>query len=118
MSVGLLEKIKEFVVRLVKDTAFRERLDNSTPEERRRMLENAGYSFSKEEWETAAIDLIESKERGELSELTELELVGVFGGVTQNIIAQPMYGVINSPPNPTPNPIHIRPMYGVPVIPD
>ncbi len=80
MSVNLFERLKEFLVRLVKDQSFRIELDNGTGEERQQILKSAGYIFSKEEFETAAIHVLESKERGEFTELNEEELAGVLGG--------------------------------------
>ncbi|MFB2978652.1 Nif11-like leader peptide family RiPP precursor [Microseira sp. BLCC-F43] len=111
MSVNLLERLKEFLVRLVKDQAFRNQLDNSTVEERQQALKEAGYVFSKEEFETAALDLLESKEQGEFTDLNEEELAGVLGGFVggKYPIIQPMYGVIVWPPKDW----LPQPMYGV-----
>jgi predicted ribosomally synthesized peptide with nif11-like leader len=96
MSVNLFERLKEFLVRLVKDQSFRTELDNGTVEERQEVLKSAGYIFSKEEFETAALHVLESKERGELTELTEEELAGVLGGFIggKYPIFQPMYGAV------------------------
>ncbi|MEG4503419.1 Nif11-like leader peptide family RiPP precursor [Microcoleus sp. F6_B4] len=105
MSVNLFERLKEFLVRLVKDQSFRTELDNGTVEERQQILKSAGYIFSKEEFETAAIHVLESKERGEFTELNEEELAGVLGGLGATVgfdfnlsskepIIQPMYGVV------------------------
>jgi predicted ribosomally synthesized peptide with nif11-like leader len=118
MSVSLFERLKEFLVRLVKDKSFRTELDNGTVEERQQILKSAGYIFSKEEFETAAIHVLESKERGEFTELNEEELAGVLGGFVgeKYPIIQPMYGVIVEPPIDTswpPKPPLPQPMYGV-----
>ncbi len=118
MSVNLFERLKEFLVRLVKDPSFRTELDNGTVEERQQILKSAGYIFSKEEFETAAIHVLESKERGEFTELNEEELAGVLGGFVgeKYPIIQPMYGVIVEPPIDTswpPKPPLPQPMYGV-----
>ena len=118
MSVSLFEKLKEFLVRLVKDQSFRTELNNGTLEERQQILKSAGYIFSKEEFETAAIHVLESKERGEFTELNEEELAGVLGGFVgeQYPIIQPMYGVVVTEPPiiswPPKEPID-QPMYGV-----
>jgi hypothetical protein len=56
MSVNLFERLKEFLVRLVKDQSFRTQLDNGTVEERHEVLKSSGYIFSKEEFETAALE--------------------------------------------------------------
>jgi len=116
MSVNLFERLKEFLVRLVKDQSFRTELDNGTVEERQQILKSAGYIFSKEEFETAALDVLESKERGEFTELNEEELAGVLGGcigATYPVI-QPMYGVIVRPVISWPPKVPIaQPMYGI-----
>ena len=124
MSVSLFERLKEFLVRLVKDQSFRTELDNGTVEERQQILKSAGYIFSKEEFETAAIHVLESKERGEFTELNEEELAGVLGGfVRGELVIQPMYGVIVDPPEVQPmygvivDPPYAQPMYGVSIPP-
>ena len=105
MSVNLFERLKEFLVRLVKDQSFRTELDNGTVEERQQILKSAGYIFSKEEFETAAIHVLESKGRGEFTELNEEELAGVLGGLASERLSfrfklplppQPTYGVVFS----------------------
>ena len=122
MSVSLFEKLKEFLVRLVKDKSFRTELDNGTVEERQQILKSAGYIFSKEEFETAAIHVLESKERGEFTELNEEELAGVLGGFMRGeLIIQPMYGVVVSEPETvswSPEEPIFQPMYGVIIPPD
>lgn len=122
MSVNLFERLKEFLVRLVKDQSFRTELDNGTVEERQQILKSAGYIFSKEEFETAALHVLESKERGEFTELNEEELAGVLGGFVGGKfpIIQPMYGVVTGQPIiswPPQEPI-AQPMYGVIIEPD
>ena len=107
MSVNLFERWKELLVKLVKDRSFRTQLDNGTVEERQQILKSAGYIFSKEEFETAALHVLESKERGEFTELTEEELAGVLGGFVgakalipqltiDSAISQAPYGVITA----------------------
>jgi predicted ribosomally synthesized peptide with nif11-like leader len=117
MSVNLFERLKEFLVRVVKDQSFRTQLDNGTVEERQEVLKSAGYIFSKEEFETAAIHVLESKERGEFTELNEEELAGVLGGFVggEFPIIQPMYGVVTWPPiiSWPPKPPFPQPMYGI-----
>ena len=116
MSVSLFERLKEFLVRLVKDKSFRTELDNGTVEERQQILKSAGYIFSKEEFESAALQVLESKERGEFTELNEEELAGVLGGFVggEFPIIQPMYGAILWPPKDW----VAQPMYGVVVATD
>jgi len=115
MSVGLLERVKEFLVRLVKDQAFRSQLENSTIDERNKFLQDAGYNFSKEEFETATIQVLDLKEQGKFTQLSEEELVAAVGGLVKNPPhPQPLYGVVRKPwpTNPIDNPI-VQPMYGV-----
>jgi len=107
MSVNLFERLKEFLVRLIKDPSFRTKLNNGTVEERQQILKSAGYIFSKEEFETAALHVLEAKERGEFTELTEEELAGVLGGFVgakalipqltiDSAISQAPYGTITA----------------------
>jgi predicted ribosomally synthesized peptide with nif11-like leader len=121
MSVNLFERLKEFLVRLVKDQSFRTQLDNGTVEERQQILKSAGYLFSKEEFETAALHVLESKERGEFTELNEEELAGVLGGFVggrnrydrvtiYGAISQPEYGAISQPETEI---LLFQPRYGV-----
>jgi predicted ribosomally synthesized peptide with nif11-like leader len=122
MSVNLFERLKEFLVRLVKDQSFRTELDNGTVEERQQVLKSAGYIFSKEEFETAALHVLESKERGEFTELNEEELAGVLGGfVGGRLIFQPLYGVGLNPRRRRVSRSaeeEVQPMYGVITEPD
>ena len=123
MSVNLFERLKEFLVRLVKDQSFRTELDNSTVEERQEVLKSSGYIFSKEEFETAALHVLESKERGEFTELNEEELAGVLGGFVggKYPIIQPLYGVVIGEPIDIawpPKPPFPQPLYGVIIDPD
>jgi hypothetical protein len=115
MSVVILERVKEFMVRLVKDRAFLTQIETSTVDERNKILFASGYNFSKKEFETAVIELIESKERGEFNELTEDEMVVFVGGyVGKKITPQPLYGVVRPPVQPEP----VQPMYGVVTMPE
>ncbi len=126
MSENLFEKVKEFLVKFVKDQTFRDRLENSSIEEGNQIMQAAGYGFSPQEFETTVVEILESKERGEFQELTEDELLSVVGGlvVGSDITLQPLYGVIapgdNPPTYPTKPiwwhkpkpPIHPVPLYG------
>ncbi len=119
MSLEIFEKVKDFLVKLVKDEAFRSQLMSEKAEEVKNALENGGYNFSQQEFETAAITILELKELGEFHELSEEELVGALGGISRinDRVIQPMYGVIYWPPKgypkgikPKPDP---QPMYGI-----
>ncbi|WP_017651501.1 Nif11-like leader peptide family RiPP precursor [Fortiea contorta] len=111
MSLDILEKVKDFLVRLVKDEAFRTQLMSEKLEEVMTVLENGGYYFSQEEFENAAIKILELKESGEFQDLSEEELVGAIGGLTvisdTDRVIQPLYGIIVDPlpVNPKPKPI-------------
>lgn len=99
MSLEIFEKVKEFLVRLVKDEDFRAQLQSKTIEEFRKVMQASGYNFSQQEFETATIKILELKELGGFHELSEEELVGVVGGyVEKRPTIQPMYGVVISPP--------------------
>lgn len=137
MSVEVIEKVKEFLVRLVHDKAFWSQLVNSSIDESRKILQEAGYSFSKAEIETASLEILDLKERGEFNELSEEDLVALVGGLIRHDFAkspfwrkplfqvepivQPMYGVVVDPiaqpmygvvVDPVTEPV-IQPMYGV-----
>ncbi|MFH7028986.1 MAG: Nif11-like leader peptide family RiPP precursor [Heteroscytonema crispum UTEX LB 1556] len=125
MSLEIFEKVKDFLIKLAKDEAFRSQLMSEKAEEVKKTLENGGYNFSQEEFETAAIQILELKESGEFQELSEEELVGAFGGITSisDRVIQPLYGVISWPPKghpkpwPKPKPIDPQPMYGIVISP-
>jgi len=131
MSLEILEKVKDFLIRLVKDESFRAQLMSEKVEEVRKVMADSSYNFSQEEFETAAIQILDLKESGEFHELSEEELVGAVGGLTTNKIywqrpckwcpkpkpidPQPLYGVVIEPIEPI-DPIKppiIQPMYGV-----
>ncbi|MEH1951334.1 MAG: Nif11-like leader peptide family RiPP precursor [Nostoc sp.] len=100
MSLIIFEKVKDFLVRLVKDEAFYTQLMSDKIEEVIKVMEEGGYNFSQEEFETASIKILELKELGQFDDLSEEELLGAFGGLTNNNqqVAQPLYGVVVSPP--------------------
>ncbi|MEB3282202.1 MAG: Nif11-like leader peptide family natural product precursor [Lyngbya sp.] len=132
IPINILENVKDFLVRLVKDTNFREQLQNNVAERAQQFLQDQGYTFSQEEFETASIQLLDLKERDEFHELTEAELTGAIGGwmkkgrpgywrpikPIEDPIVQPLYGVIVDEPidEPIDDPI-LQPMYGVVVEP-
>ncbi|MEH2000528.1 MAG: Nif11-like leader peptide family RiPP precursor [Nostoc sp.] len=133
MSLAIFEKVKEFLIRLVKDEAFRTQLMSDQIDEVIKVMEKGGYNFSQEEFETASIKILELKELGQFEDLSEEELVGAFGGLTStpDRVLQPLYGVVVLPhegsikppikwiPRPRPKPwpqpivIHPQPVYGV-----
>ncbi|MBN4000525.1 Nif11-like leader peptide family RiPP precursor [Nostoc sp. LPT] len=97
MSSTIFERVKEFLIRLVKDEAFYTQLMSDKLDEVIKVIEEGGYNFSQEEFETASIKILELKELGQFDDLSEEELVGAFGGLT-NTVAQPLYGVVVPPP--------------------
>ena len=128
MSLAIFDKVKEFIIRIVKDEDFRTQLMSDKIDEVIKLMEEGGYDFSQEEFETASIKILELKELGQFDNLSEEELVGAFGGLTStNIpIAQPLYGIVVSPPEecvkppikwiprPLPKPFpQPQPMYGI-----
>ncbi|UKO97451.1 Nif11-like leader peptide family natural product precursor [Nostoc sp. UHCC 0870] len=130
MSLDILERVKDFLFRLVKDEGFRTQLMSDKIEEIKKVMSENGYNFSQQEFETSVIKILELKESGEFEELTEEELLGAFGGLTtarinrDRIIAQSLYGVIYWPPigHPKPRPRpkpwpQPQPLYGIVVDP-
>ncbi|MDZ7990943.1 MAG: Nif11-like leader peptide family RiPP precursor [Nostoc sp. EfeVER01] len=93
MSLTIFEKVKDFLVRLVKDEAFYTQLMSDKIEEVIKVMEESGYNFSKEEFETASIKILELKELGQFDDLSEEELMGAFGGIisiNQPVIKPPL----------------------------
>lgn len=92
-----VESAKEFILRVGTDEEFRERIANaSSPEEGKRIAQEAGYDFTDEDYQTATSQIIESESpEGELSD-EQLESVagGVlnWSGIQSQLIAA--YGVV------------------------
>ncbi|MDJ0620892.1 MAG: Nif11-like leader peptide family natural product precursor [Calothrix sp. MO_192.B10] len=95
MSNTIVEKVKDFLVRLVKDESFRAQLTNKKVEEVRKVMAENGYTFSQNEFEKAAIKILEFKELGEFHDLTEKELIGAVGGVSTKFDWRHWEGSIN-----------------------
>ncbi len=81
-----LESVIRFYKRLVKDQDFRSQLETAaSPEECRKMMQEAGYEFTQEEFETATVQILEENKLRDLddsfSELSEQELELAVGGV-------------------------------------
>ncbi|MEH2024418.1 Nif11-like leader peptide family natural product precursor [Nostoc sp.] len=100
MSLTIFEKVKEFLIRIVKDEAFYTQLMSDKIDEVIKLMQEGGYNFSQEEFETASIKILELKELGQFDDLSEEELVGAFGGLTSSAeqAFQPLYGAVVSPP--------------------
>ncbi|MEM7795030.1 MAG: Nif11-like leader peptide family RiPP precursor [Cyanobacteria bacterium P01_C01_bin.118] len=132
---NILEKVKEFLIRLVKDSTFITQLQQRSADQVQSFLQDAGYDFSQDEFESATLKILDLKEQNQFHELSEAELVGAVGGWLRlypgwflkkpgrfpidGPIVQPMYGVIIEPhdhPTPEPKPLPFpdpQPMYGV-----
>jgi predicted ribosomally synthesized peptide with nif11-like leader len=81
--MSTFDKVKEFLVRLVKDNEFRTSVEaRSTPEEQSQLLKDSGYDFTPSEFDSAAIKILELAEEGLFTDLSESELVAVAGGQT------------------------------------
>ncbi|BAZ40665.1 nitrogen fixation protein [Calothrix sp. NIES-4101] len=120
MSLEILEKVKDFLIKLVKDESFRTQLMSEKVEEVKNALDNAGYNFSADEFEKATIRILELKELGEFEDLTEEELIGAVGGLRyayppQEYPKHPRYPrPFPKPyPKPFPKPINPQPLYGI-----
>lgn len=133
---NILEKVKEFLIRLVKDSTFITQLQQRSVDQVQAFLQDAGYDFSQDEFESATLQILDLKEQNQFHELSEAELVGAVGGWLRlypkypgwfpkkprrfpigggpigDPIAQPMYGVVIEPPideypKPQPEPLPI-----------
>ena len=130
-----LENVIDFYKRLVKDKDFRSQLESaSNSSECRKMMQEAGYEFTQEEFETATVQILEKKGLRDLddglSELSEEDLELAFGGISgfwdkwpKYPIIQPHYGVVYQPPEdePKPDPVPLpqpQPMYGIVIDPN
>jgi predicted ribosomally synthesized peptide with nif11-like leader len=81
--MSAFNKIKEFLVRIVKDDEFRASVAaQPNPEEQSRLLKESGYTFTSSEFDSAAIEILELAEQGLFTELSESELSAVMGGNT------------------------------------
>ncbi|MUG93683.1 Nif11-like leader peptide family natural product precursor [Scytonema sp. UIC 10036] len=114
MSLEILEKVKEFFIRLVKDESFRAQLMSDKVEKVKKIMTDGGYNFSQDEFEKATIKILELKELGEFHELSEEELVGAVGGLRY---AWPPKEYPTHPPYPRPypkpRPNDPQPLYGI-----
>lgn len=94
------ENVRAFYEKLVSDEAFRSQMQQvESKDECSRLVKEAGYDFTPEEFEEYTAQLLESNpDDGEIRDLNDQELETVFGGVSSLIgskpIYQPMYGVI------------------------
>ena len=119
-----LENVISFYKRLVKDKDFRTQLESaSNSSECKKIMQEAGYEFTQEEFETATVQILEENKLRDLddsfSELSEQEVELAVGGVWSSYWGwwrerPPRY---EKPPTEEPPIIkplvEIQPMYGV-----
>jgi predicted ribosomally synthesized peptide with nif11-like leader len=114
--MSTFDKVKEFLVRIVKDDEFRTSVAaQSTPADRSQLLQKSGYTFTPSEFDSASIKILELAEQGLFTDLNDNELVAVMGGKSTGWMI-PVYGV-SIPPIFDELPGRVRPVYGVPVPP-
>jgi predicted ribosomally synthesized peptide with nif11-like leader len=81
--MSAFDKIKELLVRIVKDDKFRTSVESQpTPEDRYQLLKESGYSFTQSELDSASIKILELAEKSLFNDLNDNELVAVMGGFT------------------------------------
>ena len=100
---NLLDKVKEFLIRLVKDSVFIAQLQQRSAEQLPAFLQDAGYGFSQDEFESATLQILDLKEQNQFHELSEAELVGAVGGWFRLYPKYP--GWFSKPPRRLPRPI-------------
>jgi len=108
-----LENVQAFYVRVANDETFQAQLqDISSKDEASRIVNDAGYDFTQEEFEEYTTQLLESTTSEDLfSDLDEKELETVFGGFNPSSNTQPPHFKWWWPSKPQPQPI--QPLYGV-----
>lgn len=81
--MSTFNKIKEFLVRIVKDDEFRASIEaQPNPAKQSQLLKKSGYEFTAAEFDSTSIKILELAEQGLFTELDESELVAVMGGQT------------------------------------
>lgn len=113
-----LENVQAFYLRVAKDETFQAQLqDISSKDEANRIVNDAGYDFTQEEFEEYTTQLLESTtSEGLFSDLDEKELETVFGGFTGKPGAPPpRFKWWWWPSKPHPQPLYgvVQPVYGV-----
>jgi predicted ribosomally synthesized peptide with nif11-like leader len=94
--MDVFNRLKKFVVQLFQDDQFRYHLATASEEERLKLLEQLGYRFSQQEWESGMLQILDAKERDEFEELNDEQLAALAGAglaASPEIIAVPMYGI-------------------------
>ena len=109
MSLG---NVKSFYEYLEDNEAFRDQIKAAeNKEECSRIVKEAGFDFTLEEYEEYTYQLLESTNyEDEIQDLGEKELAAVFGGITGiNSRIRPLYGVVW----PREKWLYVQPVYGV-----
>jgi predicted ribosomally synthesized peptide with nif11-like leader len=113
--MSTFDKVKEFLVRIVKDDEFRTSVAaQKNPENRSQLLQESGYTFTPSEFDSASIKILELAEQGLFTDLNDNELVAIMGGAFTGRV-HPVYGISIPPFHEMPD--RVRPVYGVPVPP-
>jgi predicted ribosomally synthesized peptide with nif11-like leader len=74
-----IESAKAFYLTITTDEAFRSQFQNAASDnERRTIMQTAGYSFTPKEWEAAKTQILEPISAD--SELSDAELEAIAGG--------------------------------------
>jgi predicted ribosomally synthesized peptide with nif11-like leader len=107
-----LENVKSFYEYLADNEAFRDQIKAAeNKEECSRIVKEAGFDFTLEEYEEYTYQLLEStNSEDEIQDLGEKELAAVFGGITGiTSRIRPLYGVVWPPQKWPP----VQQIYGV-----
>jgi predicted ribosomally synthesized peptide with nif11-like leader len=90
-----LENVRAFYERLASDEAFRQEIQTvDSKDAGREILQNAGFDFTKEEFEDYTAQLLESE--SELQDIDAAELASVVGGL---VGAYPRFFLIYGAPS-------------------
>ncbi|MGK7923575.1 MAG: Nif11-like leader peptide family natural product precursor [Trichodesmium sp.] len=93
-----LENVQAFYERIADDQEFLAQLQAiETKQERKNILEEAGYDFTTEELEEYTSQMLESSDAEDsvLEDLNDKQMAAVFGGLRVGII-QAIYGSVSS----------------------
>ncbi len=91
-----IDSAKAFYSKVNTDAAFRAELEQATSkEERRQIIQAAGYEFTQEDWSAATAQIQESKSPA--GELSDEELAAVSGGALAGSVVQ-LYGIFPDDP--------------------
>jgi predicted ribosomally synthesized peptide with nif11-like leader len=97
-----VETALDFYKKLATDNAFRTRLEKLKPEERLKEIRNAGFTFSRADFDQATRKILDAKGKKK-GELDDEQLEKVAGGVASGVtgltdMAIAAYGISFLPP--------------------